>query len=101
MPELQWYDNTLPEAQQGWTTINVSNAGADHPYAAAWWPTAHAIGYEHGFINQAADMLADLGGTPPRVPLPDFADAYQTQRVLEAVTQSASNRCPVRLNDIQ
>ena len=101
MPELQWYDNTAPAATQGWTTINVSNADADHPYAHAWWPTAHAIGYEHGFINQAADMLADLAGQTPRVPLPDFEDAYQTQRVLAAVTESAHRQAPVELREIQ
>ena len=101
MPELQWYDNTAPPATQGWTTINVSSADADHPYAAAWWPTAHAIGYEHGFINQAADMLADLAGRPPRVPLPDFEDAYQTQRVLAAVVACDQRRAPVGLDEIR
>ena len=29
-----------------------------HPYAAAWWPDSHGLGYEHGFVNQAADILA-------------------------------------------
>lgn len=101
MAELQWYDNTLPEKMQGWSTINVSNGGAGHPYAEAWWPTAHTIGYEHGFINQAADMIKILSGQKPLVPIPDFADAYQTQRVLEAVTQSAKNRCPVMLSHIK
>ena len=100
MTELQWYDNTAVEREQGWTTINVSNGGADHPYAAAWWPTAHAIGYEHGFINQAADMFRVLGGEAPEVPLPDFADAYETQRVLAAVVKSAKNRSPVPLSEV-
>lgn len=101
MTELEWYDNTLPAKEQGWSTINVSNGGAGHPYAGAWWPTAHAIGYEHGFINQAADMFNVLGGRDAVVPLPDFADAYETQRVLEAVTQSAEHRSPVKLSEIK
>ncbi|MEM6552120.1 MAG: Gfo/Idh/MocA family oxidoreductase [Planctomycetota bacterium] len=101
MTELQWYDNTLPEKLQGWSTINVSNGDAGHPYAAAWWPTAHAIGYEHGFINQAADMCLALSNRKPVVPLPDFADAYQTQRVLEAVTLSAKHRSPVKLSEVK
>ena len=100
MTELEWYDNTLPEKEQGWSTINVSN-GAVHPYAGAWWPAAHAIGYEHGFVNQAADMVKAVSNKKPVVPLPDFADAYQTQRVLEAVTQSAKHRCPVKLSEIK
>lgn len=101
MCELEWYDNTLPEKMQGWSTINVSNGGAGHPYAEAWWPTAHAIGYEHGFVNQAADMVRVIAGKKPLVPVPDFADAYITQRVLEAVTQAAKNRCPVKLSEIK
>ena len=101
MAELQWYDATLEPAVQGWTTINVSNAGAGHPYAEAWWPTAHTIGYEHGFINQAADICRVLGGEQPVAPLPDFEDAYQTQRVLAAVVESAKNRCPVSLDQIK
>jgi predicted dehydrogenase len=99
MCELQWYDATLPEAEQGWSTINVS--GGSHPYAEAWWPVAHAIGYEHTFINQAADICLALANRKPVVPLPDFEDAYQTQRVLEAVTLSAKNRSPVKLSEVK
>ncbi len=101
LTELQWYDNTLPAAEQGWSTINVSNAGADHPYAHAWWPTAHAIGYEHTFTNMAADVVRDLMGQAPAVPLCNFEDAYKTQRVLAAVTASHENQSPVKLSDIQ
>ncbi len=97
MCELEFYDATLPEKQQGWTTINVSNGDAGHPYGDVWWPTAHAIGYEHGFINQCADMMMVLGGKKPVVPLPDFKDAYETQRVLDAVTRCAKTRKPVKL----
>lgn len=99
MCELQWFDATLPEAEQGWSTINVS--GPKHPYADAWWPAAHAIGYEHSFINQAADICLALANKKPVVPLPDFEDAYQTQRVLEAVTLSAKHRSPVKLSEVK
>jgi len=51
-------------------------------------PTAHIIGYEHTFINQAADIMLDLAGKKPVIPLPDFEDAYKTQQVLEAATIS-------------
>ncbi|MCE9592207.1 MAG: Gfo/Idh/MocA family oxidoreductase [Planctomycetes bacterium] len=101
MNELQYYDATLPAKVQGWTNINVTSGGAGHPYAAAWWPDAHIIGYEHGFINQAADIINMLGGKKPVVPMPDFADAYETQRVLHAAIESARHRCPVKLSEVK
>ena len=100
MNELDWYDATLPEELQGWSTINVTNGNANHPYAGAWWPVAHVLGYEHSFINQTADIMNMIAGNDPVVPMPDFADAYTVQRVLEAVTQSDANRSPVMLSDI-
>ncbi len=101
MNELDWYDATLPEELQGWSTINVTNGGAGHPYAAAWWPTAHILGYEHSFINQAADIMTDVSGGEPVVPLADFADSYKVQRVLEAVTLSDQNRSPVSMSEVK
>lgn len=100
MNELQFYDATLPRAVQGWSTIMCTHGG-DHPYVANWWPDAHIIGYEHGFTNEAFDILKVLAGEEPTVPIPDFADAYQTQRVLEAAILSAEQRCPVKINDVK
>ena len=100
MNALEWSDSTLPEELQGWSTIHVTNGHANHPYAAAWWPVAHVLGYEHSFVNQAADIMNVLGGGEPVVPLPDFADAYKVQRVLAAVTESDKNHCPVKLSEI-
>lgn len=99
MNELEYYDATRPRAVQGWTTLMCTHGG-DHPYAEHWWPDAHIIGYEHGFTNMAYDILLALAGKEPTVPLPDFEDAYQTQRVLEAAMVSATERRPVRLADI-
>ncbi|MCZ6792242.1 MAG: Gfo/Idh/MocA family oxidoreductase [Planctomycetota bacterium] len=101
MNELGFYDATLPENVQGWTTINVTNGDADHPYAGAWWPVAHILGYEHSFVNQAADIMTAIGGGEPVVPLPDFADSYKVQRVLAAAVASSENRTAVKLSDIQ
>lgn len=99
MNELQYYDATLPRGVQGWTTIMCTH-GADHPYSANWWPDAHGIGYEHGFTNQAYDILRVLAGEAPTVPIPDFEDAYQTQRVLEAALLSAEQRRPVKMEEV-
>ena len=100
MNYLNFYDATLPRRQQGWTKIMCTHGG-DHPYAANWWPDAHIIGYEHTFINQAADMLAALAGQKPVVPLADFEDAYKTQQVLEAALVSAAERRPVKISEMK
>jgi predicted dehydrogenase len=84
----------------GWQRIMCTSAG-NHPYAANWWPDAHVLGYEHGFVNMAADICRVLGGAEPEVPLPDFEDAFQTQRVLEAALVSARERRAVKLTDVK
>ena len=53
-------------------------------------PTPTRLAIERGFINQAYDILQVLGGHEPTVPIPDFHDADQTQRVLEAALVSAA-----------
>jgi predicted dehydrogenase len=41
-----------------------------------------------------------LAGQEPTVPLPDFEDAYQTQRVLEAAMISAQQQRPVKMSEV-
>jgi predicted dehydrogenase len=100
MNELEYYDARLPRAVQGWTTIMCTHGG-DHPYVANWWPDAHLIGYEHGFTNQAYDIMRVLGGEEPTVPIPDFEDAYNTQRVLEASLICAEQGHPINMDDVK
>ncbi|MCL4192578.1 MAG: Gfo/Idh/MocA family oxidoreductase [Thermoguttaceae bacterium] len=100
MNELNYYDATLPREVQGWSNIMCTHGG-DHPYVANWWPDAHIIGYEHGFTNQACDIIKVLAGEQPTLPIPDFNDAYQTQRVLEAALVSAHERRPVKLEEVK
>lgn len=97
---LWFYDNNDSKATAGWRRIMCTSAG-DHPYAGAWWPDAHIIGYEHTFVNMVADMMAVLGGEEPIVPLPSFADAYETQRVLEAALLAAKHRAAVKLSEVK
>jgi predicted dehydrogenase len=97
MNELGYYRTDVAGGEQGWTTIDVTRGGDGHPYADAWWPDSHGLGYEHGFVNQARDIVAVLGGGDPLVPLPDFRDALQTQRVLHAAIESAREHEPVQI----
>jgi predicted dehydrogenase len=100
MNELGFYDATGEGATRGWTTIDVTRGGDGHPYADAWWPDSHGLGYEHSFVNHAADVLRSIGGGQPLVPMPDFADALRTQEVLHAAIESARHRSPVDLADL-
>lgn len=95
MNELGVYKLDGDGATQGWTTIDVTRGGDGHPYTDAWWPDSHGLGYEHAFVNQARDILTIIGGGDPLVPMPDFADALQTQRVLQAAIDSARAHTPV------
>jgi len=98
---LLWiFDNREERKTAGWRRIMCTSAG-NHPYADAWWPDAHIIGYEHTFVNMTADIMRDLGGQKPLVPLPDFADAYETQRVLAAALLAAQNRCAVNISEVK
>ena len=76
-------------------------AAGEDPYGDAWWPEGHLIGYEHTFVNMVADMMAVLAGEEPTVPLPNFADAYETQRVLEAALVSARERAAVKVAEVR
>ena len=87
MNELDFYDGTDVAGEQGFRRILVTEP--EHPYAAAWWPTGHGLGYEHPFSHQVRDLLVDLAaGTQPE---PSFAEGLQVQRVLDAVETSAAN----------
>jgi len=97
---LWYFDNREGPRLGGWRKIMCTSAG-NHPYAGAWWPDAHILGYEHTFVNMVADMMAILAGEQPIVPMPDFNDAYETQRVLEASLLAAKNRAAVKLSEIK
>ena len=89
--ELGFLDATVPVREQGFRRILVNEP--EHPYAAAWWPQGHIIGWEHTFTHQIRDfLLAIRDGSEPS---PSFDDGLQIQRVLAAVEESARNRSVV------
>ncbi len=69
----------------GWQKILVTNG--EHPYMDKYWVPGTTIGYEHTFINGLADFLASLDGGPKFQP--DMRTAARTQKVCDAVIQSA------------
>ncbi len=85
MNELHVYDATVSPAQAGFRRLLVTEP--DHPYAGAWWPPGHGLGYEHTFVHEIADFVRDVA--EGRAPTPSFADGLQIQRVLDAVERSS------------
>ncbi|MEU8179107.1 Gfo/Idh/MocA family oxidoreductase [Microbispora hainanensis] len=86
MNELWFHDHTIGSAEHGFRRVLVTEP--DHPYAGAWWPPGHGLGYEHTFVHEAKDFLeAIAAGTDPT---PSFEDGLRVQRVLAAVEQSAA-----------
>ncbi len=87
MNELEFYDRTDKQADQGFKTIMVTEGV--HPYVGAWWPPGHIIGYEHTFVHAVADFLTAL--EKDTMPSPNFKDGVKNQAVLDAVERSAKS----------
>ena len=85
--ELEFADATVPSAEGGFRRILVTEP--EHPYAGAWWPAGHGLGYEQLFVHQAKDF-AD-GIVRENTLSPSFADGLRAQRVLDAIERSAES----------
>ncbi|MFC7388471.1 Gfo/Idh/MocA family protein [Sphaerisporangium rhizosphaerae] len=87
MNELWFHDHTLAAEEAGFRRVLVTESG--HPYAGAWWPPGHGLGYEHTFTHQVKDFIEAIatGATPE----PSFDDGLRVQRVLAAVERSAAD----------
>ncbi len=86
MNELWFYDHTQPAEEAGFRRILVTEPG--HPYAGAWWPPGHGLGYDHTFTHEVWDFLAAIA--EGIAPSPSFADGLRVQKVLAAVERSAA-----------
>lgn len=85
---LGYFDHADDSIVRGWRSIHVSDS--DQPYIERWWIPGVCIGYEHTFVHHAADFLKSLETGKPCSPT--FAEALQTQKVCEAVLESAASR---------
>ena len=88
MNRLKFFSMNDPKDRQGFRDILVTEP--IHPYMKNWWPPGHIIGYEHIFVHTIADFVNAV--VARKKAQPDFADALQTQRVLDAVARSAKSR---------
>ncbi len=85
---LEYFDHRDESIVRGWRSIHVTDG--DQPYMNKWWVPGLGIGYEHSFIHQVADFLRSLETGEPCHPT--FRDAYETQKVCEAVIDSANSK---------
>ena len=85
--ELEFYDRTEPDAEQGFRTIIITDPS--QPYMKAYWPAGHILGWEHTFIHEMRDFLVAIDSGQPVHP--DFYDGLRCQQVLDAVTVSSTS----------
>jgi len=83
---------------RGYETVFVTDA--DDPYVEHWWPPGHVLGWEHTFVHENYEFLSAVAGAGSGTAddgigtdddagfHPNFADAYEVQRVLDAVERS-------------
>jgi predicted dehydrogenase len=85
---LEYFDHGDDSLVRGWRSIHVTDG--DMPYMDKWWVPGLSIGYEHTFVHQVADFLKSIEtGTPCS---PTFKEAMETQKVCEAVLNSAASK---------
>ena len=91
---LEFFDNGDESILKGWRSIHVTDG--DQPYMDKWWVPGLGIGYEHSFVHQVADFLKGLetGTSCP----PSFRDALETQKVCQAVAESAASGMWINVN---
>lgn len=93
MNRLQYFNSEDPDDKRGFRDIIVTEGV--HPYAGAWWPPGHIIGYEHTFVNSFADFVkAVVEGKSVQ---PTFEDGMKNEKVLAAIEQSAKSRSWVKI----
>lgn len=88
MNRLEYFDHADDSLVRGWRSIHVSDS--DQPYMNRWWIPGTSIGYEHTFVHQVADFLKSLETGEPCSPT--FKDAFETQKVCQAVLDSAASK---------
>lgn len=85
---LEYFDHSDDSIVRGWRSVHVSDG--DQPYMGNWWVPGLQIGYEHSFTHQVADFLKGLD--TGEAAAPTFRDALETQRVCDAVLNSAKSQ---------
>jgi predicted dehydrogenase len=88
MNRLKYFNQADAADRRGYRDIIVTEKV--HPYAGAWWPPGHILGYEHTFVHTVFDFIEAV--VKGRSVAPTFADGLQNQRVMAAIESSAKKR---------
>ncbi len=96
MNNLEVYFHDDEPGIQGFRTITCTEE--IHPFAGAYWPAGHIIGYEHTFINLVVELLNGI--EQGYSPSPNFYDGVKNQAVLEAVEQSSQTKQWINIPDV-
>ncbi|MFA9465083.1 MAG: Gfo/Idh/MocA family protein [Velocimicrobium sp.] len=83
--ELEYYDCTEDTDTKGYKTIIVQEG--THPYAGAWWPAGHSIGYEQTFVHAFYEFVRAIEGKTKAAP--DFVEGAKIMHILECARESS------------
>ena len=104
---LRWnleYSNSLlaclegvgERALSGFTEISVTDP--EHPYAGAWWPSGHTLGWEHAHTIEKAHFLGAVASGAALDPcLATFEDGYRASLIIAAMKESSRSGKQVAL----
>ncbi len=85
---LKYFNHDDESIVRGWRDIHVSDG--EHPYMDKWWVPGLQVGYEHSFVHHVADFCKSLETGEECGPT--FRDALETQKVCDAVLNSAKSK---------
>jgi predicted dehydrogenase len=94
--ELKLYRTGQQKGREGFTLIT---AGPDHRDYGAFCPApGHQIGFNDLKAIEVKALIEAVAGTGK--PYPDFREAYEVERVVEAVQRSSVEGCRVRIDEV-
>lgn len=88
MNVFHYFNQEDPEDLQGFRKVPATDPG--QPYAQAWWPPGHLIGYEHLFTHEMFEFLSALNKKSGNYST--FEDAVKCQKVLDAVERASASK---------
>ncbi|MDC3416055.1 Gfo/Idh/MocA family protein [Aquibacillus salsiterrae] len=97
MNNLEVYLASDEPGLQGFRLINCTEE--IHPYAGAYWPPGHIIGYEHTFIHLIHEFLSGIAENYQ--PKPNFDDGVKNQQVLVAIERSTESKQWVKVGEMK